>query len=167
MWHLTNQAQRGGAIRYAGSLDLLHSWAYLPDLAATFVRLAERRSELEPFAVFHFEGHVVDGHGFVRAVRSALGDPDRRVRSFPWLWLQPVRLFVPMVRELFEMRYLWDEPVRMDGSKLRAFLGDVPHTPFDVAIARSLAGEELGADVPGLDQRVEVGPDPAHVTGEL
>ncbi len=139
MYHLTDSARKGGAIQYGGSLDVPHSWAYLPDLGRTFVRLAERRDALEPMAVFHFEGHVVDGHGFVDAVRAALGDPSRRVRSFPWMWLHLARPFVPMVRELFEMRYLWDQPVRMDGSKLRGLLGDaLPHTPFSEAVATTL-----------------------------
>ncbi|MCB9676974.1 MAG: NAD(P)H-binding protein [Alphaproteobacteria bacterium] len=139
MWHLTHRAVDGGAIQYGGDLGILHGWAYLPDLAETFVRLALRRAELGAHEVFHFEGHVVDGHTWVAAVRDALGAPDRRVTGFPWFWLNFVRPFVPMVRELFEMRYLWDQPVRLDGSRLRAFLGDVPHTPFAEAVARALA----------------------------
>lgn len=143
--HLTVSARTGGALQYPANPDTLHSWAYLPDVAATFVRLAERRAELPPHAVFHFEGHIVDGHTFTRAARAALGDPDRRVKAFPWLWMQLARPFVPMVRELFEMRYLWDQPVRMDGSKLRAFLGDVPHTPFEEALAAYLQDERAVA----------------------
>lgn len=45
------------SLRYPGRHDAGHSWAYLPDLAETFARLAERRSELPPFARFHFGGH--------------------------------------------------------------------------------------------------------------
>ena len=119
-------------------MDTLHSWAYLPDLAETFVALALRRAELERHEVFHFEGDVVDGHRWVAAVRRGLGDPDRRVARFPWMWMQLARPFVPMVRELFEMRYLWDRPVRMDGSRLAAFLGSIPRTPFDRAVAAAI-----------------------------
>jgi nucleoside-diphosphate-sugar epimerase len=139
MHHLTAKALAGGTIQYPGPREVLHTWAYLPDLAATFVALAERRAELPAWSVFHFEGHVVDGDTWIEAVRTALGDPDRRVSGFPWLWMQPLRLVVPMVRELFEMRYLWNEPVRMDGGKLRALLGEVPHTPLQEAVTATLS----------------------------
>jgi len=138
MYHLTDGTLRGAALSYGGDRNVLHSWAYLPDAAATFVQLAERRRELDPHEVFHFEGHVVDGHSWVEAARRALGDPDRRVRAFPWFWMNFGRPFSPMVRELFEMRYLWQEPVRMRQDKLVALLGDVPHTPFDEAMRTAL-----------------------------
>lgn len=149
MHHLTHRARAGGALQYPGSRDTLHSWAFLPDVARTFVALARRRAELPALAVFHFEGHVVDGHAWIAAARRALGD-ERAVRSFPWLWLNLARPFVPMVRELFEMRYLWDEPVRMDGSRLRALLGEVPHTPLDQAVGLALGqASSGGAQVAG------------------
>ena len=33
-------------LTYPGPLDVVHAWAYLPDFAATLVRLAEQRDEL-------------------------------------------------------------------------------------------------------------------------
>ncbi len=140
MAHLTGKALNGGPISYPTNLDTLHAWTYGPDLARVFVALAERASELGPFEVFHFEGHVVDGHTWVRAVREGLGAPDRRQTFMPWFWMQPLRLFVPMIREIWEMRYLWEQPVRMSGARLQAFLGEVTHTPFGLAIATSLGG---------------------------
>jgi len=141
MYHLTDGARTGGPIQIAGPTDVLHAWAFLPDVGKTFVLLAQRRNELPPWAVFHFEGHVVTAPTWVEAVRAGLGDPTRHTKGFPWMWMQLARPFVPMVRELFEMRYLWNEPVRMDGSKLRAFLGEVPHTPLYDAVRQALAGE--------------------------
>jgi nucleoside-diphosphate-sugar epimerase len=52
-----------------------------------------------------------------------------------------VRLLAPVVpifRELAEMRYLWEVPVRLDNSRLRAVLGEEPHTPLDLAVTRTL-----------------------------
>ena len=48
-----------------------------------------------------------------------------------------------MGRELTEIGYLWQVPHRIDGGKLAAAIGKVPHTPLDIAVARSL--RELGA----------------------
>jgi hypothetical protein len=41
--------------------------------------------------------------------------------------------FVPTIRELREMRYMWDVPVGMRNAKLVATLGREPHTPLDEA----------------------------------
>jgi nucleoside-diphosphate-sugar epimerase len=48
--------------------------------------------------------------------------------------------FVPLFRELTEMQYLWNMPLRMDNKHLRAVLGAEPHTPLDAAIRDTLIG---------------------------
>lgn len=120
-----------------------HQWAYLPDVAATMAALIERRTELEPFACFHMAGHWdTDGTALCDAIRKAVARRGGRatVGAFPW-WL--VRLATPFnetLRELWEMRYLWRQPVRLDNRKLVGVLGAEPHTPLDVAIERTLEG---------------------------
>jgi hypothetical protein len=47
--------------------------------------------------------------------------------------------FVTTFREMLEMRYLWGEPLRMDNSRLVAFLGQEPHTPLDDAVLGPLS----------------------------
>jgi nucleoside-diphosphate-sugar epimerase len=39
-----------------------------------------------------------------------------------------------------EMRYLWREPVCMNNARLKAVLGDEPHTPLDQAVEATLDG---------------------------
>jgi nucleoside-diphosphate-sugar epimerase len=48
--------------------------------------------------------------------------------------------FVPLMRELWEMRYLWQMPMQLDNTKLLSILGDEPHTPAEEAVRVSLAG---------------------------
>ena len=38
------------------------------------------------------------------------------------------------------MRYLWQQPVRMANDRLRAVLGEEPHTPLDEAVQATLQG---------------------------
>ncbi|SDD36468.1 Nucleoside-diphosphate-sugar epimerase [Massilia sp. PDC64] len=120
-----------------------HQWAYLPDVAATMVALIERRGELAPFARFHMNGHWdPDGTAMSAAIARVVGRHGGRatVGAFPW-WL--VRLATPFnetLRELWEMRYLWRQPVRLDNARLVDVLGAEPHTPLDVAVERTLAG---------------------------
>jgi hypothetical protein len=47
---------------------------------------------------------------------------------------------VAIFREMGEMRYLWQQPFRLDNRKLLRFLGSETHTPLDTAVRASLAG---------------------------
>jgi nucleoside-diphosphate-sugar epimerase len=120
-----------------------HQWAYLPDVAATLVALLDHRERLEPFAAFHMAGHWDrDGTGMAQAIARAVtraGGKPPRIAAFPW-WL--ARLAAPFhatMRGLLEMRYLWQQPVRMDNARLLAVLGSEPHTPLDQAVETTLA----------------------------
>jgi nucleoside-diphosphate-sugar epimerase len=129
------------AISYPGRAGIGHQWAYLPDVAETMVRLIEQEQTLEPFAAFQMEGHWdADGTGMIAAIRRAAGKPDLPVQRFPWRLLSLAAPFVPLFRELKEMRYLWEAPVRMTNARLLAVLGAEPRTPLDDAVRATLVG---------------------------
>ncbi len=128
-------------INQPGRPGIGHQWAYLPDVAETAMRLLDREAELGDDAMFHMDGHWdADGGRMVAAIARALGGPDLPVRRMPWWVLRLAGPAVPLFRELSEMRYLWQEPVRLDNRRLLAFLGEEPHTPLDLAVRRTLAG---------------------------
>ena len=130
-------------ITYPGAPGVGHQWAYLPDVAETIGRLLEKSANLESFAVFHMEGHWdVDGTQIIDAIRRTAGNPRIKVRPMPWRLMRLLSPFVPLFRELAEMRYLWTTPARMGNERLRAVLGTEPHTPLDLAIRNTLIGLE-------------------------
>lgn len=143
-WFGAMLARRGGrlkAVNYPGRREIGHSWAYLPDLAETAMRLIERDADLPAFAAFHFEGHWFErGVAMAEAIRAASGVPHLPIRRFPWPLIVVASPFVETFRELLEMTYLWREPVRLDNRRLLAFLGAEPHTPTTEAVSASLAG---------------------------
>ena len=121
-----------------------HQWSYLPDVARTMVALVQRRETLEPFAVFHMQGHWdADGTQMAAAISRVVvkrGGIQPKVSAFPWWLMALIAPFVPTIRELREMRYLWTTRVEMINSKLVAELGHEPHTPLDTAIEAALDG---------------------------
>jgi nucleoside-diphosphate-sugar epimerase len=128
------------SITYPGKPGVGHQWAYLPDVAETMVRLIERAAELAPFATFHMDGQWdADGTQMVAAIRAAVGRPVR-VKAFPWWLLTAASPFVPLFRELLEMRYLWRTPIRMSNRRLVEALGAEPHTPLEAAVKATLTG---------------------------
>jgi nucleoside-diphosphate-sugar epimerase len=129
------------AITYPGAPGIGHQWAYLPDAAETIVRLMERSASLERFAVFHMEGHWdADGTRMIDAIRRTATVPTIKVTALPWRLMRLMSPLVPLFREIVEMRYLWNTPVRMGNKRLRAVLGAEPHTPLDAAIRTTLLG---------------------------
>jgi nucleoside-diphosphate-sugar epimerase len=116
-----------------------HQWAYLPDVAETMVRLVARADELPAFARFHMEGFWDhDGRQLGSAIRRVTGRPDLPIKRFPWWALRLARPFVPLFREIMEMRYLWQRELHMRNDRLVAILGAEPRTPIDRAVRETL-----------------------------
>jgi nucleoside-diphosphate-sugar epimerase len=137
---------KAGKVTYPGAMNVPTAWAYLPDLARTFVRVAERRAQLPSFETLHFAGHDVTGAHWADALRDIAWEQgwlgargELRVRSLSWPLMRAVGLFVPTVAAICEMRYLWRTPHGLANAKLRALIGDEPHTPFADAARRALA----------------------------
>lgn len=129
------------AITFPGPPEIGHAWAYLPDLAETFARLAEQDATLGAFEVFHFRGHwLLPGSRMAEAIRAAVGDPKLPVRRLPWWLVGAAAPVVPLMRELWEIRYLWQVPMQLDNRKLVSRLGTEPHTPLDEAVRAALIG---------------------------
>jgi hypothetical protein len=105
------------------------------------VRLAERRADFGAFEMFGFPGYAVNGQQMIDAIEAATRNKVN-VRHMSWWTLKTIGQLMALGRELSELEYLWKVPHRIDGSKLEAAIGKVPHTPFHKAIAMSL--RELG-----------------------
>lgn len=138
-----------GVFTYPGPLDVATAWAYLPDLARSFVAVAEQRGRLHTFEVLHFGGYsitarqwlevltpIAQAQGWVKAGHSV------RFKRLPWTVIRLVGLFVKGLAELVEMRYLWQTPHRLDNTRLMALLGTESHTPL--ALAAAVALKDLG-----------------------
>lgn len=127
------------AVIYPGVHGSGHAWAYLPDVAETIVRLANIEDRLPDFDSFNVAGHWFDdGADMARIIARVAGAPDAPIRRLPWPLLKLASPFVPFFREILEMRYLWQVPVRLDNAKLIALLGAEPHTPVETALTETL-----------------------------
>lgn len=131
-----------GVFTWPGPMDVPHAFAYLPDLARSFVRLAAARRKLPAFDRFHFSGHTLCGAEVMAATESAVQRPLQR-RGVPWTLLRAQGLFVPILREVAAMSYLWNTPHSLDGRKLEALVGALPATSPMAAIRQALADQTL------------------------
>jgi nucleoside-diphosphate-sugar epimerase len=131
-----------GRLVYPGPDDLAHAWAYLPDLAQVFVRVAEQRAQLLGHHRLHFAGHTLTGEAMREALEQVVGH-SLRPAGMPWALIRLLAPFMPMWRELLVMRYLWQRPHALDDAGLRALIGSVPQTPLPQALRSALVELDL------------------------
>ena len=134
-------------VTYPGNPRIAHAWAYLPDLAQTFVRVAGQHAHLQGHHRLHFAGHTLTGEDWKQALEAQTG---RRLcmGNLPWAFIALASPVVPMWRELLPMRYLWERPHALDDSGLRTLIGDPPHTPLPQALRDALMALNAGAIAP-------------------
>ena len=141
---LVKPGQPVRTVRYPGRAGVGHQWSYLPDVARTVLALLERRSSLEAFARFHMAGHWdADGTQMAQAIGRVVArhsGSTPRIAAFSWGLVALASPFVTTLREMREMRYLWQVPLQMDNTRLTALLGAEPHTPLDAAVEATLVG---------------------------
>ena len=129
-----------GRVTYPGPLGHVHAWAYLPDMARAMVGLAEKRAQLGPFSAFGFEGFNLTGRELVSAMERVAGRK-LKVGAMPWSAMRVIGLLAPDIREVVEMRYLWNVPHAIHGAKLAALLPDFRPTPLLTALADAIHAE--------------------------
>ena len=123
-----------------GPAEIRHAWAYLPDFAESIVQLVEREARLPAFSSFNHGGHQITGAEMAEALDRVVGRKLPR-KTPPWFAIAMVSPFVETLREMLEMRYLWDNAVLMDNAKLIKTLGAEPHTRLDDALRTALVGQ--------------------------
>lgn len=134
-----------GVFTWPGAAEIDHAWAYLPDLAEAFVKLAEKGAPESGFETYTFAGHTLSGAQMHRLIEQVLGGKRLKRAGIPWVLLRAGGLVLPMWREIAEMSYLWFTPHRLSGAKLEAAIGPLPETSPEQAVADALADLGYGS----------------------
>lgn len=119
-----------------GNPDLPHTYTYVPDFARALITLSH--SEAAYGSAWHVpNAQTISTRAMVHKFETALGQPVKTRVASP-LMLAMVGLFVPIVREMKEMAYEFDEPYIVDDSRYRNTF-DAQVTPLDEAVAHTVA----------------------------
>jgi nucleoside-diphosphate-sugar epimerase len=129
-------ALAGRRADFIGHPDLLHTYSYVPDIAAGLATLGtDARAAGQ---VWHLPGpQTVTTRALLDLVAAEVGHPVA-IRSVPKLALRALGLVNPMMRELAEMAYEFDQPFVLDTSKYESAFGTAG-TPLAEAIAATVA----------------------------
>lgn len=119
---------RKGAFTYPGALGLERAWAFLPDLGRAAVGLAELRGSLDRFCDVPFPGYTMSAEQVAQSLAQARGH-DVRIKEMKWWPLRLAWPFMPDMKHIFEMRYIWNTAHSLDGTRFNTLLPDFKPTP--------------------------------------
>jgi nucleoside-diphosphate-sugar epimerase len=138
-------ALAGRRADFIGDADLLHTYSYVPDIAAGLVTLGtDARAAGQ---VWHLPGpQTVTTRALLDLVAAQVGRPVG-VRSVPKRAVRVLGLINPMMRGLAEMSYQFDEPFVLDTTKFESVFG-AAGTPLAAAIATTVAWYRIQNSAP-------------------
>jgi nucleoside-diphosphate-sugar epimerase len=121
---------------FIGNPHLPHTYSYVPDIAAGLATLGT--DERAVGQVWHLPGpETVTTRALLDLVAAEVHHPVG-VRNVPKLVLRGLGLVNPMMRELAEMTYEFEEPFVLDTTKYQATFG-IETTPLVTAVTDTLA----------------------------
>jgi nucleoside-diphosphate-sugar epimerase len=121
----------GKPVQMIGNVDLPHTYTYMPDIGRALVMLAEHDAALGQ--AWHLPSpQTVTSRQFVEMIAAEAGTQPR-IQVAPHLLIKGMALFMPMMREIEEMWYEFDETFILNDSKFKRTFGDCA-TPLPEAI---------------------------------
>jgi nucleoside-diphosphate-sugar epimerase len=129
-------ALAGKRADFIGNPDLPHTYSYVPDIAAGLATLGTDARAMGQ--VWHLPGpQTVTTRAFLALMAGQVGHPVA-IRSVSKLALRALGLVNPMLRELAEVSYQFDDPFVLDTSKYESVFG-AAGTPLAAAITATVA----------------------------
>lgn len=118
-----------------GDPGLAHTYSYVPDIAAGLATLGTDTRAIGQ--VWHLPGpETGTTRGLLDLVAKEVGHPVG-IRSLPKLLMRALALVNPMMREIAEMSYEFEEPFVLDTTKFQSTFG-TSGTPLTVAVAETI-----------------------------
>ena len=129
-------AFEGKAADVFGDLNLLHTYTYVPDFARALITLSQHEEAYGQ--AWHVPNEqTVSTAAMIKLFEQEIGQPIK-TRAASRFILSVIGLFTPIVREMKEMLYEFEEAYVVDDSRFRAAFG-AETTPIKDAVAATVA----------------------------
>jgi nucleoside-diphosphate-sugar epimerase len=146
-------ALAGRRADFIGNPDLLHTYSYVPDIAAGLATLGTDARAID--GVWHLPGpETTTTRQIVDLVGQEVGHPVG-IRSVSKPALRALGLLNPVMRALVEMSYEFDEPFVLDTTRYQTTFGSAC-TPLAIAIAATVDGYRGNANTTALAESVPI-----------
>lgn len=131
-------------LQVIGSGRAPHQLTYVPDMARACLDLLAR--DLDRFAVVNAPTVAVPSlEALCRMAAEAAGHPGLPVRRLPWWLVRLLGLGSPLLRELVELKPLFEGAVVLDDTRLHRLLPAFAATPLHEAVAATVASYRVAS----------------------
>jgi nucleoside-diphosphate-sugar epimerase len=113
--------------------DFKHSFTYIPDAGSATAVLGNTPDAYGQVWHLPTDSRPVTGRQFISMVASEFGTVNPQLSILPKWMLRPLGLFVPVMKEIYEMIYQYDRDYFFDSSKFTGRFG-VKATPYEEGI---------------------------------
>jgi len=138
-------AVAGKRADFIGNPDLMHTYSYIPDIAAGLATLGT--DERSVGQVWHLPGpDTGTTRQLIDLISNEVGHRVR-IRSVPKLMVRAMGLVNPLMRGLAEMSYEFDEPFVLDTTKFTSMFG-ATGTPLATAVSETVAWYRTRVETP-------------------
>ncbi len=141
LWSVFQAAKRGTIAHMLAPIDRPHEFVFVRDAARTIARILDCDAcwSGEAAQAWNLGGvGVTSIEDMVKQIFAAEGKPPKY--ELPGkLLMYFVRSMNPYIREMGEMRYLQEEPLLLDDSRLEGLLGGLEKTEYAEGIRQTLA----------------------------
>lgn len=127
----------GKAVDWVGRLDVPHTCSYVEDFGRGLVTLAQHDEALGQAWHIPAADPLITGQRFLDLVFEVAGRR-ARIRTASKGLLRVAGIWSPLLREIAEMAYEFEQPYHMDGSKFTRAFGGTP-TPLREAVQSTVA----------------------------
>ncbi len=130
-------ALKGKSLPYIVTVDIPHQMVFTKDAAEIMVRLMQKGVE-KPYEKYNYGGQIHPTiRGFLNQISRTANAPEKITVHPKWLF-SVLGLFMPMMKEVKEMLYLFEGTVILDDTKVRKLFPDFKETPLNEAITETL-----------------------------
>ncbi len=135
-------ALTGKALPWLLNADIPHQSVYTNDAAELIARLMERNwkatEKQNPYEVWHYGGTTVPSiRSWFGQISELTGNP-LKMQVYSRFIIGFLGLFMPVLREVKEMSYLYENTIVLDDKKLRTLFPDFRPTPMKQALTDTL-----------------------------
>ena len=131
-------ALKGKAMPWLINADIPHQSVYTKDAAEIIVRLMLRPELSGGYAVWNYGGTTLPSMRWFFEQIAALTDKPLSVQINGRLAIRLLSLLVPVVREVKEMLYLYENTVLLNDTKVRSLFPEFRETPVPEALTETL-----------------------------
>jgi nucleoside-diphosphate-sugar epimerase len=129
--HALGALRRGRTVRVLGHADVVHSWSFTGDVAATLAELGTREDVYG--RAWHVPSSEATQRELLAAAAARLSRDEARVAEIAPAFLTLLALASPQVRRLRDVAYQFERPFVIDATETTERLG-LDATPLDAAL---------------------------------